>query len=73
VYKPIVTLKEAQEEEAREMSRWRVENYLETKPFIPLKDTTQSDIVSKVPPLEHLWHQAKVLPKTPKGFNYAKL
>lgn len=73
VYRPIMTLKEAQEEDALEMSRWRIGEYMEKKTFIPMKEVTSHSASSKAKPLKHLWRYTKPLPKPPKSFNYAEL
>lgn len=72
VYRPIMSLKEAQEEDARDLARHMADKHLDTR-CLPRKEHTAEVKLEKAPPLRHLWHQAKVVLKCPKTVDYSKV
>jgi ribonuclease HI len=72
VYRPIMTLKEAQKEDAAELRRYMAVKHLEGRP-LPRKEHTSEVETKKAPPLKHLYRQAKPLPIRPKQLDYAKV
>jgi hypothetical protein len=67
-----MSLKEVQEEDARVLKNYLVDKHLEGG-HLPRKEQIGEDEMDKAPPLRHLWHHTKVLPKRPKTADYAKV
>lgn len=72
VYRPIMTLKEAQAEDARELRRYLAEKECEER-GLPIKEDTGEDERKKAEPLKHVYHQAEALPHQTKTVDYSKL
>jgi len=73
VYRPVMTLRQAKEEDARELKKDLAKKYMESRPFLPRKDATHNNEAPKAALLRHLWRHTKALPKPPKVFDYGKL
>ncbi|KAH7406896.1 hypothetical protein DE146DRAFT_753440 [Phaeosphaeria sp. MPI-PUGE-AT-0046c] len=72
VYRPVMSLKEAQEEDAREL-RWYLAEQECRDRGLPIKEDTSADGRTKANPLRHVYHQAEVLPGRMEMMDYAKI
>jgi hypothetical protein len=72
VYRLIMTLKEAQEADARESRRYLNEKDLETRD-IPRKEHTEEEEVRKAAPLRNIWRQTKALLKQSTLLDYSEM
>jgi hypothetical protein len=72
VCRGMMTLKEAQEEDAMELRHDMAEEALKGKP-VPRKQRGDYYRIGKAAPLQYIWHRTKVLPKKEKTVDFAAL
>jgi ribonuclease HI len=72
VFRPIMTLKDTQQEDAAELRRHMADKHLEGRPLLRKEHAGKVEM-KMAPPLNHLYRQAKALPKRSKEFDYAKI
>ncbi|OAL04906.1 hypothetical protein IQ06DRAFT_302041 [Phaeosphaeriaceae sp. SRC1lsM3a] len=72
VYHPVMTLKEAQQEDAQELRRYLAELECRAR-GLPINEDTSVDYMRKAKPLRHVYPQAKTLPPQMKRVKYAKI
>jgi ribonuclease HI len=72
VYRPVMTLEEAQEEDAQELRQYLAEKKCKER-GLPIKEDTSADGWKKAEPLKHVYHQAEVLPHQTKTVDYSKI
>jgi hypothetical protein len=72
VYRPVMSLTEAQDEDVAELRRYMADKYLEGM-SLPRKEHTNQVEMKKAPPLRHLYHQANALKKRLKTKDHSKM